>query len=415
MEPLIFVGVTMVLGGIAVALTVNHARKLRQNWAVFAAGNGLAFSGQALMEQPSISGRYGGFFINIYTESRGGGKNRTTWTLFCVPMTLPEDLNLYSETVFSGIGKMLGMQDLRLGDDTLDGMFVVQARDVVGAKTLLTHPRVRAALREVGSAHPGLRLNGGRVIIEVRGYVSDMVRMQKCMLAAVHVAAAINEAQGQGVAPPVVAPAAMRMPVEARPTRPPGEGPGVFGGTLALGAGAIHPAGRPAPPVPATQLPPVRPLAAAPRPFDPAPEKPAPTRPLSKPVIEPLAQPSPVAPPPQAGLEPLPDLAKALKRLASPGLTLDERQKAVAVLKGAPCRFTAEVERVDWTSDISLPDHLRSGRTVIGRLEGAAVAVRYPEARNAEIDALARGARLEVRGIVADWDDFFSRLSINAS
>lgn len=60
----------------------------------------------------------------------------------------PNQLNfkLYHEGFFSSIGKMLGMQDILIGDDEFDQRFVVKSTDEIKIKQLLSDYKLKALL-----------------------------------------------------------------------------------------------------------------------------------------------------------------------------------------------------------------------------------------------------------------------------
>ncbi|MCC6575681.1 MAG: hypothetical protein IT462_18015 [Planctomycetes bacterium] len=445
MEPLIFLAVFVVIFGVAVAASVAHAKKVRENWAMFARAHNLSFT-PGSFNRHTLTGVFQGQQVSVFTEVRGSGKSRTTYTIFAALTRVPPDLNVYQEGALSFLTKALGVQDIRTGDGELDARFIIQGGDPRGISNLLTHPRVRHCMLSVGASQAGLRIYAGRAIIEMRGVPSDMAVLQRCLGGAAQVAAALDEAMG-GAPVQVLAPAAFRPP--------PAVVSGVQAGPLEL-FGAVATAMAQAPlskqpqKIPASKLrgarvearnnqPAINPLVmAGPEggpavPFPPLPGKPAsattatkqeppgpeqfgawgaevPAPVLGKPEEQTPAQPTSKSEPPAA--QPLEDV---LKRLSSPGLTSDEREKLVAAITGKSCALTATVERVDWTSDLSLPSDMRSGRTAICKYTGATIAARFAESRNAEIDALSTGAALELRGTVAGWEDFYGRILVNAT
>ncbi len=104
-------------------------------------------------------------------------------------------------------------------------------------------------------------------------------------------------------------------------------------------------------------------------------------------------------------------------RLMDPMTSFADRAKLIATLTGKPVSAPLTAERVEQTAGgFELAEPLRSGRTVIGTVEGAKlkIAARFDASRNQELDALAPGLYIKVRGTVAGWDALFDRLIIDA-
>jgi hypothetical protein len=60
---------------------------------------------------------------------------------------------IYRKSIFSGIGKFLGMQDIEIGDRFFDEDFIIQSSNRIKVQTLLTNPR----LKELIQAQPAIR------------------------------------------------------------------------------------------------------------------------------------------------------------------------------------------------------------------------------------------------------------------
>ena len=62
---------------------------------------------------------------------------------------------IYRKGIFSSLGKMLGMQDIEIGDEAFDRDFIVKSSDEARVRELLSSPR----LRELISAQPEIKLS----------------------------------------------------------------------------------------------------------------------------------------------------------------------------------------------------------------------------------------------------------------
>jgi hypothetical protein len=118
-------------------------------WAAFAEARGLRMAGA----DPHIVGELDGVSVTIDTFTKSstdsdGTTRTTTYTRVgaWAPSGLQLEVKVYPEHVFSGLGKMLGFQDVTSGDAAFDDAMVVKASNEDGARTLLV-AGVRRKLR----------------------------------------------------------------------------------------------------------------------------------------------------------------------------------------------------------------------------------------------------------------------------
>jgi hypothetical protein len=111
------------------------------------------------------------------------------------------------------------------------------------------------------------------------------------------------------------------------------------------------------------------------------------------------------------------ELEAVLRRLAAAPAYGPQRDAILAEVAGHSFPLTMEVDRVEWLSGLDLPAAMQGGRALIGKAQGCepTLAVRFPAARNAEIEALRRGARLDVQARLAGWDRLFDRPLFDAA
>ena len=122
-------------------------------------------------------------------------------------------------------------------------------------------------------------------------------------------------------------------------------------------------------------------------------------------------EPPPAAPAPAAPF----DLGRALAALA--GRSPEQRRSITSSYTGARLRGAIQVTRVGTTFGFRLPEPLREGRTVEGRVAGSPIRVqiRFPSSRNAELDALPQGTELAVHAIWSGWEDIADRVTLDAA
>ena len=68
--------------------------------------------------------------LDTYTVSMGG-HSHITYTRIRAPYLNPEGFRftIYRESLFSGLGKLFGMQDIEVGDPEFDRAFIVKGND----------------------------------------------------------------------------------------------------------------------------------------------------------------------------------------------------------------------------------------------------------------------------------------------
>lgn len=144
--------------GLIVGLIVyqnKQRQRTAQEWTVLAQRHGLQFypaTGWSAGLVGEIQGVFQGRHIKVYTETRGSGKSRTTWTCIHTWMEAPlgVGLSVEPEGFLSAISKAFGGQDLNTGDQAFDGRFVVKADDAERALRLL-NPEVRGLLLDAST------------------------------------------------------------------------------------------------------------------------------------------------------------------------------------------------------------------------------------------------------------------------
>lgn len=192
--PCVFVG-----GFLVLALVLGYARSQRreQAWGQLAARTGLSQEkGRYFFSPLTVAGSYKGYPVRLYTFSRGSGKNRTTYTRLALDVQHPAGalLGLSREGFLSGLGKKLGMQDVRLGDAQFDDSFVIKSRPDDFASRVLSSYDLRQRL--VRDLQGTLQLGDGRVYVTRTGTDTDVDRLQNHLELLAGVADALRAGDG---------------------------------------------------------------------------------------------------------------------------------------------------------------------------------------------------------------------------
>ena len=96
--------------------------------------------------------------------------------------------DVYRKSVFSGIAKAFGMQDIEIGDAAFDEDFIVKGTDESQVKALLANPRIRELIARQPDVRFGVRDDDGwfskrfpedvdQLHFEVIGEVKDLEQL----------------------------------------------------------------------------------------------------------------------------------------------------------------------------------------------------------------------------------------------
>lgn len=93
--------------------------------------------------------------LDVYTESTG--ETHVTYTRMRVPYVNPEGFrfSIYRKGFFSELGKLLGMQDIEIGDPEFDEAFIIKGNDESNVVRLFSDTRIRQMIQ----AQPKIRLD----------------------------------------------------------------------------------------------------------------------------------------------------------------------------------------------------------------------------------------------------------------
>ncbi len=167
-------------------------RTLRAAWAPFATANNLELD----LHRSVMRGRYGGAEIEIEAVIING----RFWTEFRIKFDRPLglSLSLTREGSLAGVGKLLGAQDIQIGDPAFDAAFLVKGRPEAAVRALLT-PEVRGRLLEVQRDAKHLVVKDDLLLAQVDWLVSEASHLESGLRMVTQAAAALaGTAQGAG-------------------------------------------------------------------------------------------------------------------------------------------------------------------------------------------------------------------------
>lgn len=83
--------------------------------------------------------------VTLDTYAVSTGKTTIIFTRMRAPYVNPGGFRftVYRKGLFSGIGKMLGMQDIEIGDESFDQDFIIKGNDETRVRELLSNQKIR--------------------------------------------------------------------------------------------------------------------------------------------------------------------------------------------------------------------------------------------------------------------------------
>jgi hypothetical protein len=99
--------------------------------------------------------------LDTYTES--DGKTSRTYTRMRAPYVNKDGFRftIYRRGFFSDLGKLLGMQDVEIGEPEFDDAFIIKGNDEDKLRRLFANPRIRQLLEQQPKIHLSVRDDEG--------------------------------------------------------------------------------------------------------------------------------------------------------------------------------------------------------------------------------------------------------------
>ncbi|HEV3166336.1 MAG TPA: DUF3137 domain-containing protein [Isosphaeraceae bacterium] len=103
-----------------------------------------------------VQAHVGPWTITLDTFTVSDGHTSHTLTRMRAPYVNPDGFRftIYRKGVFSELGKLLGMQDIEVGDPDFDEAFIIKGSDEYKVRDLFSPPQIRALLQ----TQPAIRL-----------------------------------------------------------------------------------------------------------------------------------------------------------------------------------------------------------------------------------------------------------------
>ena len=126
-------------------------------WQQLSGELGGQFHEGGLFTQSAVQARTDDWIITLDTFTSGDGKTNQTYTRLRAPYFNPEGFRfeVYRASIFSGLGKALGMQDIEVGHPRFDQDFVIKGNAARRVRRLFDNEKIRHLI----DAQPRIRLS----------------------------------------------------------------------------------------------------------------------------------------------------------------------------------------------------------------------------------------------------------------
>lgn len=156
--------IILIFGGIAYLAAQQHKRTV-ESWRTAARQLGLHVKVKSRMSRPAITGTLNGIPVTIDTYTQRSGNSSTTYTRYRAAYpSLNLGLTMKREGGLSFITKMLGFEDVEVGDPVFDGAFTIKTDSKDGLTKLLT-PSVRSGLLRFMASYPNVVIGDSSIKI----------------------------------------------------------------------------------------------------------------------------------------------------------------------------------------------------------------------------------------------------------
>lgn len=163
----------------------------REVWTQLAEQIGARFVPGSFLKSDRVEATHGEWTVVLDTYTVSNGKTSTTFTRLRAPYINPDGFRftIYRKTVFSGIGKFFGMQDIEIGHEEFDRDFIIKATDESKVRSLLDEPRLRALIEAQPQIHLAAKDDEGyfgskfppdadELVFSVTGTIKDLEQLK---------------------------------------------------------------------------------------------------------------------------------------------------------------------------------------------------------------------------------------------
>lgn len=110
-----------------------------------------------------VQAHTGEWTITLDTYTVSNGKSSTTYTRIRAPYVNKDGFRftIYRKSIFSGLGKLLGMQDVEIGHEPFDRDFIIKGNDEMKLREFFSNAELRELIHLQPSIHLEIRDDEG--------------------------------------------------------------------------------------------------------------------------------------------------------------------------------------------------------------------------------------------------------------
>lgn len=208
---LIFLGVIVLVGAIAVRSFRRASEKMRRvadELGFTFHGPGEAAPGAAeptgvqrylqALKPWRVTGMRDDVAVAIYTETRGGGKSKTTYSIVEASFPRPLDFSMlvYRESAMARFGKaVFGLKDIEVGVEEFDKTVRIKGSDPDRIARLLSGSGIQDRILTALQASPTISVTSKAALWEKRGTVTSTEAYRQAMDLVVPIVRALKDAR----------------------------------------------------------------------------------------------------------------------------------------------------------------------------------------------------------------------------
>ena len=168
-----FVVIGLIVAGASIFAAKKQLDAMNAAWQGAAGTLGFAFTPGSWRGGPTVTGTLDGSPAEIHSYTKSSGKSSTRYTRYTMGFPpIGVGLHLSRQSGFGQFLKVLGTQDIEIGEPTFDEAFIVQASDPQAARAILT-PGTTMVLNRLISVHPEIVVLDDRLVLDRRATVRD--------------------------------------------------------------------------------------------------------------------------------------------------------------------------------------------------------------------------------------------------
>jgi hypothetical protein len=117
----------------------------KEIWSQLSTEIGAQYKAGGFWKGDKVEARHGEWTVTLDTYTVSNGKTTVVFTRMRAPYVNPGGFRftVYRRTIFSAVGKWLGMQDIEVHDELFDRDFIVKGTDEDKVRALFSNARIR--------------------------------------------------------------------------------------------------------------------------------------------------------------------------------------------------------------------------------------------------------------------------------